>query len=133
VPNQAFTRQNLAGYSGQQSDGRAGPLPDVQDPIIADDLAGGDFNPGKFYPHSLPILHGSPYGPAGQPSFGQYPDCQPGQQGYPLGNFPVPGQAKWSPSFNAADIPGSRGVTSVFFDQNGERVLKDTRIPSHQP
>jgi phospholipid/cholesterol/gamma-HCH transport system substrate-binding protein len=133
VPAQAFTRQNLAGYSGQQSDGRAGPLPDLEDPIIADDFGNGDFKPGKFYPHSLPILHGSPYGPAGQPNFGQYPDCQPGQQGYPLGNFPVPGQAKWSPSFNTHDIPGSRGVTDVFFDQNGQRLLKDTRIPSHQP
>ena len=110
----------MDGYSGVQSNGLAGPLPNPADN-------------GKFEPHTLPILHGSPYGPAGQPNFGQYPDCQPGQQGYPLGNFPVPGQAKWSPSFNDADIPGSRGVTEAFWDASGNRVLKDTRIPSHQP
>jgi phospholipid/cholesterol/gamma-HCH transport system substrate-binding protein len=110
----------MDGYSGVQSNGLAGPVPNPADN-------------GKFEPHTLPILHGSPYGPAGQPSFGQYPDCQPGQQGYPLGNFPIPGQAKSSPSFNVRDIPGSRGVTDVFFKQNGDRVIKDTRIPSHQP
>jgi len=110
----------MDGYSGVQSNGLAGPLPNPADN-------------GKFEPHTLPILHGSPYGPAGQPNFGQYPDCQPGQQGYPLGNFPVPGQAKSSPSFNVADIPGSRGVTDAYWDASGTRVQRDTRIPSHQP
>ena len=32
-----------------------------------------------------------------------------------------------------ANLPGSRGVTDVFFKQNGQRKLKDTRIRSHQP
>jgi hypothetical protein len=71
--------------------------------------------------------------PTGQPNYGQYPDCQAGQTGYPLGRFPVPGQANWSPANVQPDIPGSRGVTDVFWNAQHQRVLKDTRIPSHQP
>ena len=32
-----------------------------------------------------------------------------------------------------SDIPGSRGITDVFWNAKQQRVLKDTRIPSHQP
>jgi hypothetical protein len=45
----------------------------------------------------------------------------------------VPGQAKSNPAQGNPDIPGSRGITDIFYKQDGTRVLKDTRIASHQP
>jgi ABC-type transporter Mla subunit MlaD len=123
MPQAAFTQQNLAGYAGQQANGRAGSIGNPE----------SGATPGEFDPHHLPILHGNVYAPAGQPNYGQYPDCQSGQTGYPLGSFRVPGQTSSNPANVIPDYPGSRGVTDVFFNQNHKRVLKDTRIPSHQP
>ena len=123
MPRDQFVQTPLDAYSGQQANGRAGPIGDPQT---------GD-TPGEFDPHNLPILHGNVYMPTGQPNFGQFPDCQAGQAGYPLGRFPVPGQAKFSPANVQSDIPGSRGITDVFWNAKQRRVLKDTRIPSHQP
>jgi hypothetical protein len=65
--------------------------------------------------------------------YNEAPDCQPGQTGYPLGNFPAPGQTPSNPAQVLANLPGSRGVTNLFFDANGNRTTRDTRIPSHQP
>ena len=123
MPRDQFVQTPLDAYSGQQANGRAGP---IGDPQTSD-------TPGEFDPHNLPILHGNVYAPTGQPGYGQFPDCQPGQQGYPLGDFRVPGQAKFSPANVQPDIPGSRGITDVFWNANHQRVLKDTRIRSHQP
>ncbi len=110
-----------------------------------------DLPPDIFAPHEIPILHGNSYAPTGQPNgvvrryagklgvsgfsrnYHEYPDCQPGQTGYPLGDFRAPGQPRSSPAQVLANLPGSRGVTDVFFNRNGHRVLKDTRIASHQP
>jgi ABC-type transporter Mla subunit MlaD len=123
MPQDAFVQTGLDEYSGQQANGRAGSIGYPQDSAT----------PGEFDPHGLPILNSHPYMPTGQPNYGQYPDCQAGQTGYPLGRFPVPGQANWSPANVQPDIPGSRGVTDVFWNAQHQRVLKDTRIPSHQP
>jgi ABC-type transporter Mla subunit MlaD len=123
MPQDAFTQTPLDGYSGQQANGRAGS---VGYPQNSD-------TPGEFDPHNLPILNSHPYQPTGQPGFGQYPDCQAGQTGYVQGFWPVPGQPKSSPVNVQPDLPGSRGVTDVFWNANHQRVLKDTRIPSHQP
>jgi ABC-type transporter Mla subunit MlaD len=123
APEGNFVETPLNGYSGQQANGRAGP---VGDPFKADP-------PRMFDPHRLPILNSHPYQPTGQPNFGQYPDCQAGQTGYALGNFPIPGQASFSPVNLQPDLPGSRGVTDVFWNANHQRTLADTRIPSHQP
>jgi ABC-type transporter Mla subunit MlaD len=130
----------LNGYSGIQANGRPKAfVPSTETP------------PGVFDPHQLPILHGNSYAPTGQPNsvvrnyagklgvsgfspnYNEYPDCQPGQTGYPLGNFPAPGQDPANPAQILANLPGSRGVTDLFFDANGNRTIKDTRIPSHQP
>ncbi len=67
------------------------------------------------------------------PNYHEYPDCQPGQTGYPLGNFPAAGQAPSNPAQVLSNLPGSRGITNVFWNKNGQRVIKNTRIPSHQP
>ena len=70
-------------------------------------------------------------GPAG---FGQYPDCQAGQTGYPLGNCPVPGQAPIEPGERAARTSRAPAASPT---SSGTRTAsaccKDTRIPSHQP
>jgi len=140
VPNGAAdagkAQVDLTGYAGRQANGISGPASPPE---------------GQFQPHALPILHGNPYGPTGQPndvvrdyapqngipgytsSYSEYPDCQPGQTGYPLGDYPIPGQAKWNPAFVTSNIPGSRGITDVFFKKNGEKVIKNTTIPSHLP
>ncbi len=108
VPGQTDTP--LGGYSTQQANGI-------------------DATSGKFDPHKLPILHGNPYAPSGQDGS----DCQPGQTGYILGNLRIKGQAKSNPAVAVSDIPGSRGPTTLYYNQDGTRVSKDTRIPSHQP
>jgi ABC-type transporter Mla subunit MlaD len=127
VPGSA--QAGLAGYSGIQSNGRFGAAPPPPHPPS---------DAGKFAPFESPILQGHPYAPTGQPNTrdangGATPDCQPGQSGYYYGSNPVPGQAKSNPAQGNPDIPGSRGVTDVYYKQNGTRTQKDTRIPSHQP
>jgi ABC-type transporter Mla subunit MlaD len=121
----AQAEAGLAGYSGIQSNGRLGAVPNPADA-------------GKFAPFSSPILQGHPYGPTGQPftrdaNGGASPDCQPGQSGYFYGQDPLPGQGKGNPAEGNPDIPGSRGVTTAFWLQNGKRIQKDTRIKSHLP
>lgn len=84
----------LGGYSGLQANGIAGSA---------------SSNPGQFQPHTLPIVHGDPYGPAVDSSGSA--DCQAGQAGYLLGNLPIPGQAPNNPAMAVSDIPGNRGPT----------------------
>jgi ABC-type transporter Mla subunit MlaD len=115
----------LAGYSGIQANGRVGSVPNPADA-------------GKFAPFASPIVQGHPYAPTGQPTSadangGRTPDCQPGQSGYYFGDARVPGQPKNNPAQAIPDIPGSRGVTDLYYKKNGTRTLKDTRIPAHQP
>jgi ABC-type transporter Mla subunit MlaD len=103
----------LGGYSGIQSNGISSLL---------------SSSPGQFAPFTNPIAEGHPYGPTGQHNA----DCQTGQSGYFFGDLRLPGQAKSNPAEGIPDIPGSRGPTTVYTKQNGTRILKDTRIPSHQ-
>jgi hypothetical protein len=65
--------------------------------------------------------------------YNEYPDCQPGQTGYPLGFLPAPGQSPSNPAQVLSNLPGSRGVTDLFFGPGGVRTQKDTRIAAHQP
>ena len=116
IPIPGEVEAGLGGYSGIQANGIAG---------------GASSSPGEFQPYELPILHGNPYGPTGQKGPGN--DCQPGQTGYPLGQFRVPGQSADNPTFGVPDIPGSRGPTTVFWNQNGTRELRDTRVSGRFP
>jgi hypothetical protein len=45
----------------------------------------------------------------------------------------VPGQPPSEPAVVASDLPGSRGPTTLYYTQDGTRVLKDTRVESRQP
>lgn len=114
VPGEVETGIGAAGYSGVQANGRAGQLSP---------------NPGEFEPRDLPILHANPAGPSGQSGS----DCQAGQTGYLQGRLPAPGQPKDNPAIVKSDLPGDRGITSVYFNQDGTRTLKDTRVASRQP
>jgi ABC-type transporter Mla subunit MlaD len=116
VPIPGEVETGLGGYSGLQANGKAGQLSSA---------------PGEFQPYELPILHGNPYGPSGQQ--GTNADCQAGQTGYALGQFRVPGQGADNPTFGIPDLPGSRGPTTVFWDQNGNRQLRDTRVSGRFP
>jgi len=113
VPGEVETPLSAAGYSGAQANGRAFS-PD---------------GPGEFEPHELPILHANPGAPTGQNGS----DCQPGQTGYLLGKLQVPGQGDDNPAVVVPDIPGDRGVTDVYFNRDGTRELRDTRVPARQP
>ena len=105
----------LGGYSGVGANGRSGPLdPDGE---------------GVFKPYELPIFNSRPYAPTGQHD----EDCQPGQTGYTLGSQPVPGQSDADPANRASNLPGSRGVTTLFWNKDGDRQLADTRSPNRQP
>jgi ABC-type transporter Mla subunit MlaD len=108
-------RTPLNGYSGAQADGRTG----AADPD----------GPGVFKPYELPILHGDPYRPTGQDGH----DCQMGQQGYELGRLQVPGQRQDNPAIGVSDLPGSRGLTTLFWTQDSNRLEIDSRVPSRQP
>ena len=101
-----------AGYSGTQSNGLT---------------ASGA---GKvFEPYEIPILNAHPYQPTGQKNA----DCQGGQSGYELGEARVPGQAASNPANGVSDQPGSRGPTTLFYNDAGERQLLDTRNPNRAP
>ncbi|MDX6586386.1 MAG: phospholipid/cholesterol/gamma-HCH transport system substrate-binding protein [Solirubrobacterales bacterium] len=110
------THGPVAGYSGIQATGKHGPVPNP----LEDNL---------FDPEDQPIVHGNPYGPTGQDGS----DCQGGQSGYLLGELRIPGQPVSNPSVAVADIPGDRGPTTLYYDENGDRTFRDTRVPSRQP
>ena len=80
-------------------------------------------------PYDLPILNAHAYQPTGQHNA----DCQGGQFGYALGQGLLPGQAPSNPAYGAPDLPGSRGPTTLFTNDAGNRELVDTRNPSRQP
>ncbi len=109
VPGEVETGLSIAGYSGVQANGKS--------------------ITGEFEPHELPILHGDPTGPTGQKNA----DCQRGQAGYLLGDLRIPGQGKSNPAIGVPDLPGSRGPTTVYWNSDGSRSLRDTRVAGRQP
>jgi ABC-type transporter Mla subunit MlaD len=119
LPFAGEVQTQMGGYSGVQANAKAGP--------VLDPPAGGEFRP-----YELPIVHANGYAPTGQPG-PEFPDCQPGQTGYALGDARVPGQPKSNPAFGISDIPGSRGPTTLFYNQNGTRELRDTRVGGRFP
>jgi ABC-type transporter Mla subunit MlaD len=100
------------GYSAVQSNGRQS------------EAAGG-----KFEPYSIPITNAHPYVPAGH----ENADCEGGQSGYELGQGLLPGQSPSNPAYAVTDLPGSRGPTTLFYDDNNNKQLVDTRNPSRSP
>lgn len=113
------TGLSAGGYSGAQANGRA----------FAPATPGNPTPVGEFDPHHYPILHANPAAPTGQNGS----DCQPGQTGYLLGKLQAPGQPDDNPAIVLSDLPGDRGVTDVFWRQDGTRILKDTRVKARQP
>ena len=117
IPGEVTTP--VAGYSGLQANGRAY---DPSDPVG-----------GVFKPYELPILNGvGIYGHHGERGDS---DCEPGQVGYTptLGAQPVPGQAPSNPAHVASHLKGSQGPTTLFWNNNSTRQLRDTRVGSRQP
>ncbi len=118
VPGEA--QGPIAAYSGVQANGKHGALPVPGDPHTE----------GVFDPEEIPILHGDPFGPTGQDGS----DCQAGQTGYLLGELRIPGQPKSNPAVGVQDLPGSRGITNLFYDEGGVRTFPaPTNVPSRQP
>ena len=117
VPGEAETGYSAAGYSGVQANGKYGQAAPP----------GHTFE--QFDPHELPILHANAAGPTGQNGS----DCQPGQTGYVQGKLQVAGQSDQNPSVIVPDLPGDRGVTNVFWNRDGTRELRDTRVEARQP
>ena len=111
-PVSAEVQAPASGYSGLQSNGRLA-------------TAAG----GTFEPYEIPILNAHAYGPTGQSNA----DCQGGQSGYPLGQSLLPGQAASNPANGDPDMPGSRGPTTLFYNDAGQREIQDTRVPSRAP
>ncbi len=111
-PLSAEVQAPATGYSGIQSNGRV-----------------SNAEGGTFEPYKIPILNAHPYGPAGQKNA----DCQGGQSGYELGDLRVAGQAADNPANGVSDLPGSRGPTTLFYNDAGERELRDTRIAARAP
>jgi ABC-type transporter Mla subunit MlaD len=111
------TGLSIAGYSGVQANGRYGPA------------APPPHTPGEFDPHELPILHANPTAPTGQDGR----NCQPGQTGYLLGDLRLPGQPRHNPTVGVPRLPGNRGPTTAYWEQDGTRILKDTRVNARQP
>jgi ABC-type transporter Mla subunit MlaD len=110
----------LAGYSGIQANAKSG-------------LADPD-GPGVFKPYENPIVHAPGFsGPTGQEGIDGGDDCQGGQTGYALGELRRPGQPASNPGFAPSNLPGSRGPTTLFWNQDGTRRLVDTRVESRAP
>ncbi len=116
----------MAGYSGIQSNGRVGGFlpPD----------GGVNYASNDFAPYRIPIAYGPVYSPAGQNLPGQdLDDCQTGQLGLPLGRLQLEGQGDSNPAIGVPDLPGSRGPTNLFWNQDSTRAIKDSRVDSRQP
>ena len=116
----------LGGYSGKSANGIRGQLPlpgQAQRPEAAGQPA------GTFMPFELPVANSKPYMPTGQDG----DDCQGGQWGYMLGDVDVPGQPDDVPGVARSDLPGSRGPTTLFWNDDKQREQHDTRVPSRQP
>jgi hypothetical protein len=133
LPNGLSDRDQV-GYAFRQMLAEGPPSQEVE--ASATGYAGGQSSGrqaaalgGKFEPYSIPILNAHPYQPTGQ----RNADCQGGQFGYELGQGLVPGQGLDNPAYAVADLPGSRGPTTLFTNDAGERELRDTRVDSRQP
>jgi hypothetical protein len=131
---ESFSDRDAIGFSYRQAATSSPPGPEVESNIAgyAGTTASGRESAalgGKFRPFELPIANAGPYMPSGQKNA----DCQLGQRGYPLGAAPLPGQPADSAANMVSDLPGSRGPTTLFFNDAGERELVDSRIPSRAP
>ena len=130
----AFSEPDNIGYTYQQIASGAPPPFEVESDVggysgtTASGRASGLFG-GTFKPFELPIANAGPYMPSGQ----RHADCQLGQRGYPLGAEPLPGQPAESAANLTSDLPGSRGPTTVFWNDDHQRELVDSRIDSRQP
>src|SRR5262245_5424289 len=115
-------RNPMDNYSGGQADGR------LASSLLVPPGRKGLFDPLNSSPGAhdgVPILHGSPYGPA--VSDGRA-NCQAGQTGYPLGEALIPGQSRDNPTFGVSNIAKAAGVpplgkTDLFLKQNGNRIF----------
>ena len=110
IPGEVETGLSIGGYSGLQANGKILPTK-------------------EFEPRELPIFHGDVARPGGQDGS----DCQAGQTGYAQGQALSPGQPVSNPAVAVSDLPGDRGPTTAFWEQDGTRILKDTRVESRQP
>jgi hypothetical protein len=115
-----FPRNPLDGLSGGQADGRYSA---INPPNVAN----------AFDPTHMPVLHGNPYAPTGFDSNGNVA-CQPGQQGYALGEALSPGQTFQTPAFGVRDIAQEAGLaplgrTDLFLTQQGERIFWESDGP----
>ncbi|CAN5567754.1 hypothetical protein BH20ACT15_BH20ACT15_01720 [soil metagenome] len=131
-PNEAPRNPGLD-YSGGQSDGRFSdfadnPLtPEKDAPAgIFDPTFANDGDPADDKAHF--VAHGSPYGPSGTEAA---PNCQAGQNGYPLGQARVPGQPLDNPAFGVSNISEATGTpplgrTDLFLRQDGGRLFWDS-------
>ena len=116
-------RNPMDNYSGGQGDGRIS-----SNPVFVPAPQRGLFDPlnSSAGAHDgVPILHGSPYGPAVTDG---KPNCQAGQTGYPLGQALIPGQDKDNPTFGVQNIAQAGGLpplgkTDLFLEQNGNRIF----------
>jgi ABC-type transporter Mla subunit MlaD len=128
LPNGLSDRDQV-GYSFRQA--LAGMPPGVQTPVdgYSGTQTNGKDGMGVFKPYEVPIVNAHPYSDAGQ----QNADCEGGQSGYELGQQLVPGQSPSNPANGASHLPGSRGPTTLFYDDNNNRELADTRNPSRAP
>ncbi|HSI82123.1 MAG TPA: hypothetical protein VK919_15895 [Solirubrobacterales bacterium] len=116
----------LGGYSGKSANGIRGQLPL---PAQASRPEAASQPPGTFMPFELPVANSKPYMPTGQDGH----DCQGGQWGYMLGDVSVPGQPDDVPAVVQSNLEGSRGATTLFWNDDKQRELHDTRVPSRQP
>ena len=115
-------RNPMDNYSGGQADGR------FANSAFTPPAERGVFDPLNSEPGShdgMPILHGSPYGPAVTDG---KPNCQAGQTGYPLGEARIPGQAQNNPTFGVRNIAKAAGMaplgkTDLFLEQDGTRIF----------
>ena len=133
LPN-ALTDRNQVGHTFRQVIARFPASAQAEAPInaysgIASNARAGAAGGGEFQPYELPMQNTHPYQPTGQKNA----DCQGGQAGYPLGQLLVEGQSPSDPGNRVSDLPGSRGPTTLFYADDQQRRLEDTRIDSRQP
>ena len=113
-PGEVETGLSTAGYSGLQANGKAG----AASPIRA----------SSSRTSCRSCTPTRPRRPARTA-----PTASPARPATCRASCSRPARAKSNPPFVVPDIPGDRGVTDVYFNQDGTRELRDTRVAARQP
>ena len=124
VPGEVETP--MAGYTGIQSNGKVGGFAPPDGSV--------SYSSGEFAPYELPILTGRSTARRARTCPARTSTtARPVRTATRSAAPSCPARRDKNPAIGIADLPGSRGPTTLFWDQDSTRELRDTRVSNRQP